>query len=235
MAAQPTRLIVTIDGPAGTGKSAVSGLLADRLGIGCLDTGAMYRSVALLAIRTGSDPADAASLLKLIETHDINFDWDSRPPVAMIDGAPVEEFIRSPEVGQVVSIVAAVPAVRAAMVEAQRRIAEKQHQLVSEGRDQGSVVFPDAEVRFFMTADVSIRAARRVLQLQNAGKDVDPAAVRSEIDTRDAIDSSRSVGPLMCPVGAIQVDTSNLTLDEVVDRLETDVRTRLANSVQPPC
>jgi len=229
------RLIVTIDGPAGTGKSAVSGLLADRLGIGCLDTGAMYRSVALLALRTGADPADGPSLLKLIEAHDINFDWDLRPPVVMIDGDPVEALIRSPEIGEIVSIVAAVPVVRAALVEAQRRIAEEQLRLVSEGRDQGSVVFPDAEVRFFLTADASVRANRRVLQLQQAGKSPDPAAVRAEIDTRDAIDSSRSVGPLMCPAGAIQVDTSALTLDEVVDRLERDVRARLADSVQPPC
>ncbi|MDP7070197.1 MAG: (d)CMP kinase [Phycisphaerales bacterium] len=235
MAPHPKRLIVTIDGPAGTGKSAVSGLLADRLGVQCLDTGAMYRSVALLAIRAEADPGDAESLLRLIDRHDIGFDWTQRPPVATIDGSPVEASIRDAEVGRVVSIVAAVPAVRAALVEAQRCIAAERLQLVSEGRDQGSVVFPDAEVRFFLTADPGVRVGRRVMQLQQAGREVDPQAVRAEIDTRDAIDSSRSVGPLMCPEGAIEIDTSALTLDEVVDRLEQEVRSTVADRVRPSC
>jgi len=228
-------LIVTIDGPAGTGKSAAAHALAANLGIDCLDTGAMYRCVSVLALRAGVDPASAAAIMPLIDAHHIDFDWTADPPMVRIDGEPAEHEIRTAEVGQTVSIVAAVPRVRAAMVQAQRDIADEHPRLVSEGRDQGSVVFPDANVRFFLTAEPSVRAARRVAQLEAKGVVVDAVAVRDEIEGRDTIDSTRSVGPLMCPVGAIELDTTSLGLDEVVAALEREVRSRVGDAVSPPC
>ncbi|MDP7028706.1 MAG: (d)CMP kinase [Phycisphaerales bacterium] len=229
------RLIVTIDGPAGTGKSAASHMLAERLGIDCLDTGAMYRCVSVLALRTGADPSDPRDLMPLIEAHAIDFDWTADPPVVRIDSVPAEQDIRTADVGRTVSIVAAVPEVRKAMVQAQRDIAAEHPRLVSEGRDQGSVVFPDADVRFFLTAEPAVRARRRVAQLEARGWAVDAAAIRSEIEGRDAIDSTRTVGPLVCPEGAIEIDTTSLDLGEVVDALEREVRNRVGKAVAPPC
>jgi cytidylate kinase len=235
MSDSPPRLIVTIDGPAGTGKSAVSQQLAERLGLDCLDTGAMYRCVALLALRTNLDPADEAGLMKLIETHTIGFDWEPHPPTILLDEEPVEGDIRTGDVGRVVSIVAALPKVRGAMVQRQRAIADAHPRLVSEGRDQGSVVFPDAEVRFFVTADAEIRIQRRVRQLESRGRTVDVAAIRAEIEGRDSLDSSRAVGPLVCPVGAIAIDTSAVGLVGVVEQLEQAVRSRVSEAVLRPC
>jgi len=228
-------LIVTIDGPAGTGKSAVAGMLASRLGLACLDTGAMYRCVALLAIRADVAGEDAEGLLALINAHTIDFDWNQRPPRILLDGVDVEQEIRSPEVGNVVSIVAAVPEVRVAMVASQRQMAASHGRLVSEGRDQGSVVFPDADVRFYLTAEPEIRAARRVRQMQQGGRSVSESLIRREIDRRDAIDSSRSMGPLTRPEGAIEIDTSAHSLEAVVDLLEAAVRSHIADSAHPPC
>ncbi len=229
------RLIVTIDGPAGTGKSAASHALAARLGIDCLDTGAMYRCLSVLALRSGGNPASADDLIPLLHAHTIDFDWTVDPPMVRIDGVPAEQDIRTAEVGQAVSLVAAVPDVRKAMVQAQREIARAHPRLVSEGRDQGSVVFPDADVRFFLTAEPGVRTSRRVAQLRARGVPVDGAAVRREIEGRDAIDSSRSVGPLMRPEGAIEIDTTSLELGEVVDILEREVRSRVGGAAAPPC
>jgi len=194
----------------------------------------MYRCVALLAHQTGCEPSDGPALCRLIESHEIDFDWDTRPPMVLLDGAPVEHLIRGDDVGDLVSVVAAVPDVRAAMVDAQRRIARAHPGLVSEGRDQGSVVFPDANVRFYLTADPEVRTQRRVRQLQRSGNAVDASTVSRGIQARDTLDSSRSVGPLVCPEGAIEIDTSELSLDEVVDRLESEVRNRI-NDRLPPC
>jgi cytidylate kinase len=231
----PPRLIVTIDGPAGTGKSAVSQQLAERLGLDCLDTGAMYRCVSLLALRCGVDPADEVGLMRLIDTHTIDFDWQCYPPAILLDKQPVEGEIRTGDVGRVVSIVAAIAPVRTAMVERQRAIADVHPRLVSEGRDQGSVVFPDAEVRFFLTADPEIRIQRRVRQLESRGRKVNVDAIRAEIEGRDTLDSTRAVGPLMCPVGAIEIDTSAVGLVGVVEQLEQAVRSCVSNAILRPC
>ncbi|MCH2140565.1 MAG: (d)CMP kinase [Phycisphaerales bacterium] len=229
------KVIVTIDGPAGTGKSSVAGQLADRLGLVCLDTGAMYRCVALLAIRNGVAGDDASALVELMAKHEVGFDWEAVPPRILLDGEDVEEAIRTAEIGQVVSIVAAVPEVREAMVHAQREMAATHGRMVSEGRDQGSVVFPDADVRFYLTASAEIRAERRFRQMEEGGKDVSAEEIRTEINRRDHLDSSRTVGPLICPEGAIEVDTSSRSLEEVVDLLEFEVRSRVDEAAFPPC
>lgn len=229
------RLIITIDGPAGTGKSTAADQLARRLGLSCLDTGAMYRCVALLAMRGGVDPSDAIGLVDMLGEHSIDFDWSAVPPQILLDGVQVEGDIRSAEVGKVVSLVAAVPEVRESMVAAQRSIAQFHPRLVSEGRDQGSVVFPDAQMRFFLDADVAERARRRVRQLEARASAVDAQAVEAEILARDRMDSTRQVGPLTRPEGAIVIDTSALSLEEVVDRLEQNVRAAVPATVLEPC
>lgn len=229
------RVVITIDGPAGTGKSSVAARLARRLGLSCLDTGAMYRCVSLLALRHGVDPSDGPALVDLVEAHDISFDWTLEPPRVRLDGADVEREIRGDEVAGVVSIVAAVGAVREAMVRAQRAIADAHPRLVSEGRDQGSVVFPDAEVRFFLDADPAERARRRALQVSPDASASEIAAVQQQILARDHLDSTRAVGPLTTPEGAVVVDTTQMTLDEVVDHLEGRVRELVATEVLESC
>jgi cytidylate kinase len=216
--------IITIDGPAGTGKSTVAHRLAQRLGLEFLDTGAMYRAAALIAIEGGLDPASGGALADAIERAGLHFDWSMSPPGVFLGEREVGRRIREADVAEIVSTVAAQPEVRAVLVAAQRRIAATHPGLVTEGRDQGSVVFPDASVRFYLDADPVIRAERRAAQLHRAGLAADPAIVQREIERRDRLDSARSDGPLIKPAGAIEVDTGVRTIDEVVDVLESEVR-----------
>lgn len=224
---QAPATVVTIDGPAGSGKSSVAQRLARRLGWQVLDTGAMYRAAALLALRRGIDPAAGSKVADALRTATIDFDWSSDPPRILLDGQPVDEAIRTPEATAAASHVAGSPEVRAMLVEAQRRIAAGHPQLISEGRDQGSVVFPHAMVRFFLDAPVEQRAHRRALQLAAAGREADEPAIRAAIRERDELDRTRAVGPLVKPEGAVVIDTGSLTLEEVVDRLESSVRAEL--------
>jgi cytidylate kinase len=218
--------IVTIDGPAGTGKSTVAHRLARRLGLEFLDTGAMYRAAALRALELGIDPADGERVAALVRDLEIRFDWRCDPPDLLVDGESVGDRIRTQEVTRAVSAVASNPTVRAAMVEAQREIASLHPRLVTEGRDQGSVVFPDAHVRIYLDARPEIRARRRVEQLATKGIVTCEAEVLAQILERDRSDSSRLDGPLVCPHGADVVDTSDIDIDDVIDRLESIVRER---------
>jgi cytidylate kinase len=218
--------IVTIDGPAGTGKSTVAHRLAKRLGLEFLDTGAMYRAAALEALDRGIDPADGVRVAELVRDIEIRFDWTQDPPELLVDGRAVGDRIRTQAVTRAVTPVAQNPIVRAAMVEAQRRIASLHPRLVTEGRDQGSVVFPDADVRIYLDARPDVRARRRVEQLRNKGIETTEAEVLAQILERDSRDSSRRDGPLVCPRGADVVDTSTIDIDEVIDRLEDIVRMR---------
>jgi len=220
-------VVITIDGPAGTGKSTVAHYLASRLGFDFLDTGAMYRAAALLAIEHGIDPAAGAELADLVNRSDLHFDWRSHPPHMLIGNRDVSERIRERDVAECVSIVAGRPEVRAVLVEHQRRIADRHARLVSEGRDQGSVVFPDARLKFFLHADTSVRAQRRFDQDVAGGRAADLESIQREIVRRDELDSTREVGPLICPDTAIIVDTSAMSLETVVDHLEGLVRRQL--------
>jgi cytidylate kinase len=223
----PDAVIVTIDGPAGTGKSTVAHQLATRLGLEFLDTGAMYRAAALVALESGLDPADGPALAARLAEADLHFDWSADPPRIMLGQRDVSADIRDLTVSGIVSIVAAQPTVRQELVRLQRLIASKHPRLITEGRDQGSVVFPDAGVRFFLDASMEERARRRVHQLNRAGQSVDERQIRQDIASRDRLDSSRDEAPLVRPEGAIVVDTSTLTQDEVVDTLERHVRAAL--------
>lgn len=219
---QPT--IITIDGPAGTGKSSVARILARRLGLDFLDTGAMYRAAALIALRAHIPIADHAALVRAVEDADLRFDWSLDPPEILVSGEPVGAQIRTPEVTRIVSGVAAIRELRTHLVERQRDIARKHPRLVSEGRDQGSVVFPDAHVKFYLDASAQVRACRRAEQLRAGGQSADERLLLDEIIARDHSDMNRSDGPLVRPLGGIIVDTSDLEFDLVVAELERIVR-----------
>ena len=223
-------MIVTIDGPAGTGKSTVAHLLAHRLGLEFLDTGAMYRALTLVVLEAGGDPTDASSVEALVSEADVRFDFEQDPPALCLNGRAVGDAIRSTRVTNTVSVVAGHTPVRHAMVQAQRAIAAAHPHLVTEGRDQGSYVFPEADLKFYLDASVDIRAARRAEQLRAKGELVDLLRLRDEIEKRDRNDRSRPIGALVKPVDALVLDTGPLTVAEVVDCLEAWARERMGTA-----
>lgn len=224
------RLIVTIDGPAGTGKSSVARDLARRLGLEFLDTGAMYRAAALTVIEQGLSLEDASSVAKAVRDAEIHFEWDTDPPTLFASGEPRTDRLRDADVSSLVSPVSKLPEVRGVLVEKQRRIGEIHPRLVSEGRDQGSVVFPDADVKFYLDASVEVRTERRVEQLRALGRSPSESDVRQEIIDRDRRDSTRAVGPLVCPDDAVRVLTDDHSQDEVVERLAEEVESRVGSA-----
>jgi len=201
--------VVAIDGPAGAGKSTVARAVADALGFTYLDTGAMYRAVALAAAERGAPPASIASALKIEPGERI-----------LVDGRDVTDEIRAPEVSEAASRAAADPAVRAAIAAEQRRLLARGN-WVAEGRDIGTVVAPDAEVKVFLTADPSERARRRAAELG-----VDEATVLAEQTIRDERDRTREHSPLVPAHGAVEIDTTGMTFAQVVDEVVALVRVR---------
>ncbi|GAB4107971.1 MAG: (d)CMP kinase [Phycisphaeraceae bacterium] len=218
------RLIITLDGPAGAGKSTVAWRLAKRLGLEFLDTGAMYRGLSAKCVERGIDPVtEDYAVVELARNCEMRFDWTHDPPRLYVGGTDVTDRLRDPDVTAQVSDVAAIPGVRQVMVREQRRMGQEHPRLVTEGRDQGSVVFPDAEFKFYLDASPAVRAQRRAEQLRAAGKKVDLEQIRQSIIERDRKDSSRKDAPLICPEDAVRIDTSGMTLDEVVDLLANTV------------
>jgi cytidylate kinase len=214
-------MIVTIDGPAGTGKSTAARGLAERLGFEYLDTGAMYRAVAALCLEADIDPESEAAA-DLARGSDISF-HEGR---TLSHGRDVTEVLRSPEVTRAASLVAQHQDVRAAMVERQRALAER-GDIVCEGRDQGTIVFPGAECKFFLTASAEERARRRQEELALCGQHVDFQDLLRQQHERDERDATRAVAPLRPAADAVQIDTTALSFEQVLERLVQFVRERM--------
>ena len=217
-----TPRIIAIDGPAGAGKSTIGALVAERLGYLFLDTGAMYRAVALAAQRRGIDPDDGPTLTKLAQEVRVNIGpptvRDGRAYTVLLDGEDVTWAIREPEIDRIVSQVARVPFVRDAMVEQQRALAER-GRLVMVGRDIGTVVLPKADLKVFLTASAAERAKRREEEMRARGQVRPRQELLQEILRRDRLDSERAVAPLRAADDAIVVQTDGLSVGQALDRV----------------
>ncbi len=219
-------LIITIDGPAASGKSTVARLLARKLGADFLDTGAMYRAVTFAAMQAGVDLSDEEKLLDCLGAHTFQFSPRAGTMAVSVDGTDITERIRSPEVTANARFVASAPKVREKLVRMQRQFAAGRKRIVTEGRDQGTVAFADAGVKFYLTADPAERARRRQAELQARGGGESLERVQEAIEQRDDGDRSRTVGPLKQAEDAIVVDTTHLSIDQVVEKLLTLVTDR---------
>ncbi len=221
--------IVAIDGPAGAGKSTVSKLLARRLGFALVDTGAIYRSVALMARREGIASDDDARLGELLSRIHIHFQVVGEENRVFLDGQDVSSDIRAPEISMGASQVSSRPVVRAGLLALQRRLAlEAEKGAILEGRDIGTVVFPDADAKFFLQASPEVRARRRFEELFQKGVEASLEQVLADQMQRDRDDSARAVAPLKAAEDAIRVDSSSLPLSEVVHEMEKEIQRRLA-------
>ncbi|KAB0550233.1 MULTISPECIES: (d)CMP kinase [Pseudomonas] len=219
--------VITIDGPSGSGKGTVAGLLAKQLGWNLLDSGALYRLLAFCARNHGVDLSNEASL-KLLAAHlDVQFlaAADGKPQRIILEGEEVTDAIRNETVGAGASQVAALPAVRDALLQRQRAFREAPG-LIADGRDMGTVVFEDAPLKVFLTASAEERANRRYLQLKAKGDDVNLASLLDEIRARDERDTQRAVAPLKPAADAIQLDSTQLSIEQVLERILSEVANR---------
>ena len=249
-------LTITIDGPAASGKSTVARLLAETLDASFLDTGAMYRAVTLAAMRAGVDLNDELKLLDIARKCEFRFSVEAGKTVVCIDNVDITERIREPEVTANARHIAGAPEVRGELVQMQRQFAAGTQRVVTEGRDQGTVAFADADVKFFLTAEAGERARRRQAQLlsnadcrmpidsnrkskacpersrriENRKESMSLEQIQRAIEERDKSDESRAVGPLKPADDAIAVDTTDLSIDEVVEKLLTLVKERCSQS-----
>lgn len=220
------RLVIAIDGPAASGKSTTAKLVAERLGYMHVDTGAMYRAITLKVLRSGLAPDDRNSITRLLETTRVQLRNEGGGLHVLLDGRDVSEEIRSPEITRAVSAVSGLPEVRQVMVREQRALGERGG-IVLEGRDIGTVVFPQAECKFFLIAGIGARAERRLKELRAKGVAADLEELQKEIADRDRCDSTRAVSPLRKAADAVEIDTSDMTIEQQVDAVVRTVRERL--------
>ena len=223
-----SRLVVTIDGPAASGKSTVARFLAEKLNATFLDTGAMYRAATLAAMQKGADLTDQRHLIEILDNTPFTFTATQDGMLVHIAGVDVTEKIRDPKVTANARYVAASAPARQRLVEMQRQFASKHQKIVTEGRDQGTVAFPDANVKFFLTAGLDERARRRQAELNSKGIEQTIEQIRQAIQQRDDSDEKRFVGPLKPAADAIIVDTTALTIEEVVKKLAIIVKEKCA-------
>lgn len=219
--------VITIDGPAGVGKSTAARGLAQRLGAVFLDTGAMYRAVTLTAVQRGIDPANTAAVAAMMDGCAFAFVPQDDTMRVFVDGAEITDGLRDPAITAQVRHIASAADLRARLVAMQQAFARRFDTVVTEGRDQGTVAFPDAAAKIFLTADPIERARRRHKELLAAGKNITLDDILSQQRQRDAADEGRAVGPLKPAADAVIVDTTRLSIEQVVDTMERIVRERM--------
>lgn len=220
--------VITIDGASGTGKGTISRIIAKKLGFNFLDSGALYRALALVAIKRKVALNDITNLTKIAECFDVQFlTHEEDVSSILLEGEDVTHEIRTELVGDAASKIAIYPTIREALLSRQRSFRELPG-LVADGRDMGTVVFKDADCKFFLTASPKERALRRFKQLKDQGEDVNLDHLVEELSKRDARDQERTVAPLKPAVDAICIDTDQLTIDEVVDRILTEIHGKKA-------
>ncbi len=209
---------VAIDGPAGAGKSTISKAAAKRLGFVYIDTGAMYRAIGLAAVRRGIDTKDAEGVESILNDIEVTISHNEEGQQIFLNGENVSAEIRLPEISVAASNVAVIPAVRLKLVELQRALAEKEN-VIMDGRDIGTYVLPDAEVKIFLVASVQERAKRRLKELLEKGVDTDLEAVKTDMEYRDKNDSGRDFAPLKQAEDSVLLDNTNITVEEAIERI----------------
>ena len=215
------KTIVAIDGPAGAGKSTIAKALARRIGADYIDTGAMYRAVALQLIRTGTDYNDPEALQAMLDAMDVDFS-EGR---TILNGEDVSGLIRTPEISAVASPSSGVPAVRYKLTALQQAMGQRKS-IVMDGRDIGTVVFPDADLKFFLTASADERARRRTEEMRAKGEEADFETIRADIIQRDYQDSHRDFRPLQKAADAVEIDSTDMSIDEVVETMMAFIEAR---------
>lgn len=216
-------MIIAIDGPAGSGKSTVSKALAKRLNFIYVDTGAIYRAVTLKVLQNGLSLDDDVGICRLVDDVHIEFKESNGKLTVLLDEGDVTEEIRSSEVTNNVSLISNKAFVREKLINLQKSCASDEGSVV-EGRDIGTVIFPEAEKKFFLDADLDVRAKRRYIEIKDKNNSAELEKVQNDINRRDSMDSSRKVAPLIKADDAINVDTTNLTIDEVVDFIFNEIK-----------
>lgn len=219
-------LVIAIDGPSGAGKSTLARLLANRLGYVYIDTGAMYRAIGWKAKQEGVDPSDLARLAELCSRIEVTIKKDNGDPRFYVDGFDVTALIRTPEMGMMASAVSRSPAVRTRLLTLQRELG-RHGNVVMDGRDIGTVVFPGADLKFYLDASAEERGKRRYLELKAKGMNVDLRQITAEIEERDRQDSGRDIAPLRRADDALLLDSSNMGIEEVLEQLLAAVRKKL--------
>ena len=212
-------LVITIDGPSGAGKGTVAQAVADRFGFHLLDSGAVYRSAAIIAQKANADIGSEPSVLAALDQYQATFHPQGTEGVkVMIGDENVTDTLRTQEIAEIASQIAVMPGVRESLLDEQRSFCQSPG-LVADGRDMGTIVFPDAPVKIFLTASVSVRAERRAKQLKEKGIETTMHTLIAEIESRDERDSTRVHAPLVAAEDALVIDSSSLTIDEVVDQI----------------
>lgn len=209
---------IAIDGPAGAGKSTIARAVAERLGLVYVDTGALYRALTVAVLRQGIDPQDSERVIRCCQAADVTIRYENGTQVVYLDGENVNPCLRSEEVGRAASAVSVIPEVRRKLVELQRRLAAE-CDCIMDGRDIGTCVLPHAQTKIYLTADSGVRAKRRYDELMARGEDCDMGRIQADIEERDYRDMHRAVSPLRQAEDAVLVDTSHMTVDEVIGRI----------------